>query len=133
MLVPHARPHHVVKHAARGELAMQGETQRPRLVTGHEAKAARDLFVDPAQEILGLEALGRFGMSAFLLHSRDVEVQMHVESDLEQGLEWRLNLGLSCTSNAGRTGVVIHMGRQCGTRVRPVSALMFSNHALQRL
>jgi hypothetical protein len=28
--------------------------------------------------------------------------------------------------------VIVHMGRQCGTRVRPVSALMFSNQALQR-
>jgi hypothetical protein len=116
------------RHAARRELAMQHEAQRPRLVTGDEAKAAGELTIDPAQKVRGLETLRWFGMHAFLLDGRDVKSQMHIEGDLEQRLEWRWNLSLSCTSNAGRTGVVIiHMGRQCGTRVRPVSALMFSN------
>ena len=125
MLVPHPRAHDVIGDSSRRELPMQREAQRPRFITRHDAKTARELLVDPAQKVRGLETLWRFGMRAFLLDGRDVERQMDVQCDLEQ----RLNLSLSCRSNAGRNGVVIHMGRQCGTRVRPVSALMFSNKA----
>jgi hypothetical protein len=63
------------------------------------------------QKIGGFETLGRFGMRAFLLDGRDVKSQMHIEGDLEAGLELRWNLDLSCRSNADRTGVVIHKGR----------------------
>ena len=106
MLVPDTRAHDIVSHAARLELAMQDKAQRPRLVAGDDPKAASKLFVNPAQKIGGLETLGRFGMRAFLLDGRDVKSQMHVQRDLEQGLELRLNLGLSCTSNSARNGVV---------------------------
>jgi hypothetical protein len=34
---------------------------------------------------------------------------------------------LRCRNRRSRSIVVMHMGRHCGTRVRPLSALMFSN------
>jgi hypothetical protein len=40
---------------------------------------------------------------------------------------YRLRFG----NRRSRDGFVMHMGRQCGTRVRPLSALMFSNKSLQ--
>jgi hypothetical protein len=46
----------VIGHPARRELAMQPKAQRPRLVTGDEAKAARDPPVDPAQKVRTLFA-----------------------------------------------------------------------------
>ncbi|MGD0251963.1 MAG: hypothetical protein ABSC01_04645, partial [Verrucomicrobiota bacterium] len=42
---------------------------------------------------------------------------------------YRLHWG----NRRSRTFVVMHMGRQCGTRVRPVSALMFSNKIIAEL
>src|SRR5262249_18547778 len=88
-------------------------------VTGDNAKAARELAIDPAEKISRCETLRRFGMSALLLQGDDVDRQMHIDSDFEQRLELKRNLSLSCSSNSRKKGVVIHMCRQCGTRVRP--------------
>ena len=84
MLVPNARADHVVDDPARAQLAVKNETQRPGLVTGDDLKAARQLFVDPGQEIGRLETLRWLGMRALLLDSHDVERQVHINRDLEQ-------------------------------------------------
>jgi hypothetical protein len=40
---------------------------------------------------------------------------------------YRLPVG----NRRSRKNALMHVGRHCGTRVRPVSAFMFSNHALE--
>jgi hypothetical protein len=63
---------------------------------------------------------------AILLNGADVSAQVYVDGDLEH------SFGLSVSGNSIVFSCYMHMGGHCGSRVRPVSALMFSNHALQR-
>jgi len=133
LIIPVARTDHVVGHAQRRQLAMQPVAERTRFVAGNNLPALGDLLLDPFQKVFGRKALRRLGGAAVVLHGHHVLGQMDVQRQLQGA---RLDLGrviyrLRYRNRRSRSIVVMHMGRHCGTRVRPVSALMFSNTALE--
>ena len=68
------------------------------------------------------------GSRVLSLHGNNMPGQMHVQRDFDEGLIYRLRNGNRRSRNSI---VVIHIGRQSVARVRPLSALMFANTALE--
>jgi len=64
---------------------------------------------------------------AIVLHRHHVLEQMHLQRQLERAGLRLVIYRLHCGNRGCRRICMFHSGRQCGTRVRPVSALMFSN------
>jgi hypothetical protein len=56
---------------------------------------------------------------------------MRVDGNLEQRFDGRVIYRLPDGSRRSRKNAFMHVGRHCGTRVRPVSAFMFSNKTVQ--
>ena len=95
--------------------------------------ARNHFLLNPFKEISGFESLRRLGTAAVLLHGHDVPSQMHVQGQLEcAGLReviYRLHKGNRRCRNVF---VCYHTGREfIRTLPRPLSALMFSNTALE--
>ena len=107
---------------------MQTVAEGTRFVTSDEAIACGELLLNPFEEISRFEPLGRFGAAAIFLHGDDVLGQMHVQGDFQKRLIYQLRGG-NCRSS--RSIVYGHTGRQSAMRVHPLSALMFSNTALE--
>jgi hypothetical protein len=132
-VIPVAWADDVMGHAQEGELTVQAVTKRSGFVAGNNLPALADLFLHPRQKILRGETLGWLGAAAVVLHGDDVLEQRHVQREFENARGLRLKLRtevsyrLRCGNRRCRNNfVIVHMGRHCGTHVRPVSALMFS-------
>ena len=102
---------------------MQDVTKRTGLVTGDDLPALLEFLFYPVEEAGWCETLRRLGMRTIFLRGADVSAQVDVDGNLEQ------RFGLSGVGNTVVFICSMHMGRHGGSRVRPLSALMFSNHA----
>jgi len=133
IIVPVAGPDDVVGHPQRGKLPMQAITEGTGFVAGVDLPALGQLFSHPDQQSWRCEALGWLRAAAIVLHGHHVLGQMDIQCQFEEAGLSRVIYRLHIGNRRSRNEVVMyHTGREfIRTLTRPLSALMFSNTALE--
>src|SRR5215472_16527406 len=121
LIIPITGTNHIIGDSQRAELAMEYVTEGAGLITGDHLPAAGHLLANPFEQIHRFESLRWLGTGTVLLRGDDVPRQVRINGDLEQRFDGGLIYRLPDGNRRSRKNALMHVGRYCGTRVRPES------------